>query len=117
MTEAHLNLVVIRVPDIEQAHAFYSALGLTLKKHAHGQGPEHYATDAGPVVFEIYPQGATGGVTNATRLGFSVSDVTKAVTKLSKLGAKIVSAPKESPWGLRAVIKDPFGHKVELLGR
>src|SRR5882672_2278894 len=56
MPSPKLNLVVIRVSDIEAAHRFYSALGLSFAKHAHGKGPTHYASDEGSVVFEIYQQ-------------------------------------------------------------
>jgi len=116
MPTPKLNLVVIRVSDIEAAHRFYSALGLSFAKHAHGKGPTHYASDEGSVVFEIYQQIGTEDTTSSVRLGFKVTDVLEAVSCVRKHGAKIISPAKESPWGLRAVVEDPFGHKIELLG-
>ncbi len=111
-----LNLVVIRAPDLEAAHRFYSALGLSFAKHSHGKGPLHYSSDEGPIVFEIYPQTGTDDTTRSVRLGFKVSNLPEVVSCAQKYGAKIISPAKESPWGLRAVVEDPFGHKIEFLG-
>ncbi|MCB1095691.1 MAG: hypothetical protein KDN22_08970 [Verrucomicrobiae bacterium] len=52
-----VNLVVIRSQDIDRAAAFYNAMGLLLGKHGHRTGPEHYSTEVGGFVFEIYPLG------------------------------------------------------------
>ena len=114
MNDVSLNLVVIRSTDIERACRFYTASGLAFTKHAHGTGPEHYACEVGGVVFEIYPRMSKEDSTSATRLGFRVMSVDDAVAGLQQLGAKVVSPPKESPWGRRAVIDDPDGHRVEL---
>lgn len=53
-----LNLVVLRSPDIERARRFYEALGLAFFRHRHGKGAEHYASENGLFVFEIYPAAA-----------------------------------------------------------
>jgi len=112
-----LNLLVIRSPDIDRAVAVYEAIGLSLTKHAHGRGPEHHATELdGGAVFEIYPLANDGIVTTATRLGFVVPSVDDAVEAAVAAGATVSVAPKESPWGRRAVIVDLDGHKVELVG-
>jgi lactoylglutathione lyase len=116
MPPPSLNLVVIRAPDIEVAHRFYSALGLSFTKHAHGKGPTHYSCEEGSVVFEIYPQAGPDDKTNGVRLGFKVSNVDEVVSCAQKHGAKMISPAKESSWGLRAVVEDPFGHKIEFLG-
>lgn len=52
---AHINLLVIRSPDIDRAVCFYEVLGLSFEKHAHGNGPLHYACESDGFVFEIYP--------------------------------------------------------------
>lgn len=114
---AALSLVVIRSPDIEKSEAFYSALGLIFSKHAHGTGPEHYASEAEGVTFEIYPQTEPASSTTATRIGFRVADVDALIPILVDRGGRVDSAAKDSPWGRRAVIMDPTGHKVELLQR
>ena len=117
MTGVELNLVVIRAKDIDRAAAFYSLLGLQFKKHRHGKGPEHYASDIGGTVFEIYPHQEEEGGSTGTRIGFKVPSVDAAVAALKKAGAHVVSSPKDSIWGRRAVIVDFDGHLVELTER
>jgi len=109
-----LNLVVLRVPDIELGAEFYTQLGLTFTKHSHGKGPEHYAVDINNVVFELYPQIEVEKSTSNVRIGFQVTNALATIAKLIENGGKIVSPLKESPWGLRAVMEDPFGHRIEL---
>ena len=115
MSAPFLNLVVLRAPDIEEAQRFYSLLGLSFTKHAHGSGPQHYAAESGSQVFEIYPQNGADDSTRGVRIGFRVAALDAVVARLAEGGAKIVSAPKDSPWGRRAVVSDPIGHKIELL--
>ncbi|MGC4072362.1 MAG: VOC family protein [Nibricoccus sp.] len=114
MQNPSLNLIVLRVPDLGRAAEFYSAFGITFEKHAHGKGPEHLAAELGPIVFELYPQATDDGSTKNTRIGFQVIDPDKLLIRLESNGAKIVSALKDSPWGRRAVIDDPFGHRIEI---
>jgi len=54
MTDVKVNLVVIRAADIERSADFYRLLGLEFIKHRHGSGAEHFASDKGGIVFEIY---------------------------------------------------------------
>ncbi len=115
MSHSHLNLVVIRVRDVELAHRFYTALGLTFTKHSHGQGPEHYAAENEGVVFEIYPATAETEMTSNIRLGFKAEKIAGILALLEDFGGKILSPAKPSPWGMRAIISDPFGHKIELV--
>lgn len=108
------NLVVLRSTDLDRSAAFYSALGLKLSRHSHGQGPLHLAHESVGQVFEIYPQETPGMATVATRIGFSVPSVDETYTALLEAGGLSVSPPKASPWGRRAVVTDPDGHRVEL---
>ncbi len=114
MAEAALNLVVIRSADLDRAARFYTAVGVRLSRERHGSGPEHLAGLAGAVVLEIYPRG-TGGETLGVRLGFRVSSLSRVIADVLAAGGSLVSPPKESPWGLRAVVSDPDGHRVELV--
>lgn len=114
MNRPRLNLVVIRSRDIERSAQFYASLGLRLEKHRHGSGPEHFASEGEGSVFEIYPRQDEADSTAGGRIGFQVADVDAIVQRLDEAGAKIVSAPKSSPWGRRAVVEDPDGHRVEL---
>jgi lactoylglutathione lyase len=110
-----LNLVVIRSPDIDRAAAFYRSLGLLFTKHSHGSGPEHYSSEVGGLVFEIYPLADGQPPTTAVRVGFVVDDIDSVVRLVTEAGAAVVSAPRDSPWGRRAVVRDLDGHSVELV--
>jgi lactoylglutathione lyase len=115
MSSVTLNLVVLRSHDMARAAAFYSNLGLVFRQHRHGSGPEHFAAelpDGG--VFELYPV-ADNASTVATRIGFRVPSLEHAVAALSDFPGAIVSAPRDSEWGRRAVVADPDGHRVELV--
>lgn len=114
ISSVSINLVVLRAPDLERAVAFYSAFGFTFTKHAHGKGPEHYAAELDTMVFELYPQTSEEASTRHVRIGFQVPDASAVIQRLEDNGGKIVSPLKDSPWGLRAVIDDPFGHRIEL---
>lgn len=111
----HLNLVVLRSPDIERAATFYRQMGLLFTRHTHGSGPEHYTSEVSGLVFEIYPLTARSQPTTGTRIGFRVDSVDEVVALLLQTGAVIVSAPADSEWGRRAVVKDLDGHVVELV--
>ena len=113
-TGPRLNLIVIRSNDMGAAKRFYELIGLQFELHKHGDGAEHFACESEEFVFEIYPE--TGESTAGVRIGFSVSDVDGLVESLSEAGHMINVMPKDSPWGRRAVVRDPDGHRVELLG-
>jgi catechol 2,3-dioxygenase-like lactoylglutathione lyase family enzyme len=114
MAETLLNLVVIRSPDLERSKRFYEALGLTLHKERHGNGPEHYSSQLGPTAFEIYPVPQRVDATLTPRLGFQVPSVDRTLALLQALGTPVVSEPMPSPWGRRAVVRDPDGRRVEI---
>lgn len=116
MSLPRLNLVVLRVADLERSVAFYRAIGLDFARHAHGTGPQHYACESGGLVFELYAATLEQPVSASTRVGFAVADVDGIATALTKIeGTRIVSPPKDSEWGRRAVVADPDGHRVELV--
>jgi len=85
---------------------FYRALGLEFRRHAHEAGPEHYASEGGGVVMEIYPFTAKSLSTVGVRIGFQVAEVDELVARLSPMGVQVVTAPTDSEWGRRAVVKD-----------
>ncbi len=116
-TSPFCNLVVLRSRDLDQAHLFYSALGLSFVRHAHGKGPEHLASEVDGHVFEIYPLQNEGGITSATRVGFAVSSVDDAYKAVVGAGGSSISEPADAPWGRRAVVVDPDGHRVELTAK
>jgi lactoylglutathione lyase len=114
MNKITLNLVVLRSPDIARAAAFYTRLGLQFTKHRHGKGAEHFAAELPGGVFELYSQTADSPSTLGTRIGFAVTSVDSVIAALADYPGAVVSAPKDSEWGHRAVVVDPDGHRVEL---
>jgi catechol 2,3-dioxygenase-like lactoylglutathione lyase family enzyme len=109
-----LNLVVLRVADLDRAEAFYGALGIAFERHRHGKGPEHRAAELpGGCVFELYPAGNAGS-SSGTRIGFAVASVDAAFAALLDAGGEPVTPPSDSLWGRQAVVADPDGHRVEL---
>lgn len=109
-----LSLLVIRAQDIDRLANFYTALGFHFTRHQHGKGPEHLSSTIGKMVFEIYPAKGADESTVSTRLGFSVPSLTIALGRLRAIHAIVLAEPSETEFGLRAVVKDFEGHKVEL---
>ena len=109
-----LKLVVIRATDIEKLAQFYSVLGLSFTKQRHGKGPEHLSAVQGETVFEIYPARGDGDLTGSTRLGFSVKSLSAVIRRLREMNVEILTEPTPSEFGVRAVVKDFEGYKVEL---
>lgn len=112
-----LNLVVLRCTNIDAAAAFYAQLDLVFEKHAHGSGPEHYASEQEGMVFELYPASEKSPVTKSARIGFVVDDVDACFASVEAGRGVIVSPPADSPWGRRAVVRDIDGHAIELTGK
>ena len=112
---AVLNLVVIKSARPEQVLGFYQLLGLAFVQEQHGKGPVHWATESNGAVFEIYPyEGELSGC-DTVRLGFAVPLLNDVVRAIQENNHVVSSAPKQTPWGLRAVVRDPDGRAVELI--
>lgn len=109
-----LSLLVLRSAAPERLATFYTHLGITFEKHRHGSGPEHFSAGLNGLVLEIYPlkEGEPGS--SGLRIGFAVEDVAQMFASWAEAGGKAVSPPKMSEWGLRAVLDDPEGHRIEL---
>ncbi|MFN0075726.1 MAG: DNA polymerase beta superfamily protein [Prosthecobacter sp.] len=110
-----LQLVVLRVADLERSVAFYRLLGLKFRRHQHGKGPQHFAAESPEGVFELYPLSNELEASKGTRIGFCVPSVDEAVATIRQSRPdSILAEPKPSEWGKRAVITDPDGYRVEL---
>ena len=109
----NLNLLVLKTDDVERLRDFYASLGFEFVEEQHGSGPRHFSAPMGEGILEVYPlpEGATVDLT--TRLGFVVNDVHEAVES-ARRATDVVSEPKQTQWGLRAVVRDPDGRAVEL---
>lgn len=118
MADVTLTLLVMRTRQVEQLRAFYQTLGVDLVEEQHGKGPVHFAGRAGDVVIEVYPLPDDGNpVESFIRLGYAVENMAEVIQALEGIGTKIVTPPKETAWGLQAVVKDPDGRSVELTQR
>ncbi len=111
-----LSLIVLRVSDIKRSVALYSALGLTFNREKHGTGPEHFSAWVGETVFELYPASERCPATTV-RLGFVIESIAAVLAQWRGAGCNVISAPENSPYGLRAVIADPDGYRIELTQR
>jgi lactoylglutathione lyase len=83
-----------------------------------GNGPVHFAGRAGDVVIELYPLPDDANVADSSiRLGFGVENLAEVFQALQGIGTKIVTPPRETTWGLQAVVRDPYERSVELRQR
>lgn len=103
-----LNIVIVRVADIEQARAFYGeTLGLTL-------------TAEGPGFFSVAPfdgQGASLGVgvgelrgTGGAEVWWRVDDADAFHAALVARGVRITLEPTDRPFGRAVGFTDPEGN-------
>jgi predicted enzyme related to lactoylglutathione lyase len=118
MNNVQLSLIVLRTSKMEETLAFYKMLGFTFVEEQHGSGPVHYSTQIASSVLEIYPGDAAAPVdrkaSGATMLGFSVASVDNVLTSFQTMRSQVISGPKDSQWGRRAVVADPDGRAIEL---
>mgnify|MGYP001395022962 CR=1 FL=1 len=116
MDAVKLNLLVLKTHQLERLKDFYAALGLSFAEERHGEGPPHLAARVGDLVLELYPLPADAGPADGmTRVGFAVPDLDAAMRSLEALQAVVVSGPKMTEWGRRAVVRDPDGRAVKMV--
>lgn len=114
-----INLLVLKSADIEGSVAFYENLfNIDFQRHSHNGGAIHYSADIKGMIFEIYPVNRNkffiqNHAANIVRFGFQVESISELMKKI-KNDAIVISKPKETEWGLIAVIADPDGHRIEL---
>lgn len=106
-----LNLLVIRVSDIEKSKAFYECLGLRFVKEQHEQGPVHYACENNGLVFELYPASSNQPVSKGVRLAFKVDDPQEVTAAFSAIGVKAIQHTDSY-----MVFSDPDNIKVHVDG-
>ncbi|MFB6454191.1 VOC family protein [Chitinophaga sp. Hz27] len=112
---ATLNLLVIKTDKPEQQVEFYAAIGFQFIYHQHGTGPFHYSSTDEGLVLEIYPlPAAVHGTDHTTRLGFTVHNLELTMQTLQKLNVTVITAPRQTEWGLMALVQDMDGRRVEL---
>ena len=95
MTE--LSSLVLFTGNIEQARAFYRAIGLNLDDENHGDGPLHYATDISGVHFALFDAKPASGRAPQWRRagssfpGFYVTSLDDTVAALTTQGAPVLT--------------------------
>lgn len=109
-----LNLLVIRVSDIERSRPWYEDLGFSFAREQHGSGPVHYAAEQQGFVLELYPASAKNPVSAGVRLGFMVSAFDAVVSAKASAG-QVIADPAVHDGVRRAVLVDPDGIKVEVV--
>ncbi|MCA9074239.1 MAG: bleomycin resistance protein [Planctomycetaceae bacterium] len=114
MTTPRLNLVVLRVLDLERCRLFYEALGVDLTQEQHGSGPVHLASDFGDLVLELYPATEKSPPTIGAQLGFDVDALDKSIASAVDADGKVVSGPICGANPRRAILADPEGHRIHL---
>ena len=112
-----LRLLVLKSAKTEAVLAFYTAIGLSFKQEQHGTGPLHNSTQIGATVFELYPLGRKDAADTTTRLGFAVDDLDMTLGRLKAVNGEVSREPENTPWGRRAVVRDPDGRSIELYER
>lgn len=110
-----VNLLVIRVANLDKSRAFYSRLGLDLEVEKHGRGPIHYSCTITGTVVELYPSSPThpaGGL----RFGLRLPDPVRVIAGLRKAGllADEPKLMKRDPGPSAYVIRDPDHNTIEL---
>ena len=108
----HLNLLVLRCASVERARAFYELLGFSFAKHAHGNGPEHYAHEDEQGVMELYPSDTTNPP-DKVGLGFFTENL-ESLHNRFKEGGFLPNPIRDNPWGRTFIVRDPDDRRVEI---
>ena len=125
-----LNLIVLRSRDLDRSRRFYEALGLRFQPMDYGHGASGMngpvPPDA-PLVLNAKTEGVPPPTTyleiNEWRsdepiprhqIGFFVESVDDAIAAVVKAGGELLTAAADWPYGRRAAVADPDGHRIEL---
>lgn len=126
MTTAPCQLVevVLRVPDVDAAVAFYrDVFGVEFQPDDHnGAAPTHYDACGGAwmpegfFMFTLWP--AEPGQETKTSLGFGVPDIDAVWERAKVSGARMISEPHDGGYMPKnAVIGDPAGNRINVYQR
>jgi lactoylglutathione lyase len=111
--------LVMYAADVAKTAAFYRAVGVDLADEDHGEGPVHFASDLGGVHVAVYAADEPGRsparrAAGASFPGFYVRSLDKVTAALAALGAPLLQAHQQMPWGCRILAEDPDGRPVEV---
>jgi lactoylglutathione lyase len=125
-----LNLIVLRTHDIECSRRFYEAIGLRFQPFQYGSGAQSMRGPVPPdaplvldvksesmrlphTYFEIHTLRREEPIAKL-QIGFFVSSVDAAVAAALEGGGSLLSKAATWPYGRRAAVADPDGHRIEL---
>jgi catechol 2,3-dioxygenase-like lactoylglutathione lyase family enzyme len=125
-----LNLVVLRTHDLKLSRRFYEAIGLRFQPFVYGYGADsiqgpvppnaplvHYVETEGMppphTYLEIHTMSKDEPIPRQ-QIGFFVESVDAAVAAALEAGATLLTRAANWPYGRRAAVADPDGHRVEL---
>jgi catechol 2,3-dioxygenase-like lactoylglutathione lyase family enzyme len=114
VSEVSLSLLVLRCTNLQSTLGFYRLLGLSFTEEQHGTGPLHYSAALGEAVLELYPAQNDQNV-ERIRIGFTVNSLPETLQTLQENGVKVLSSPRQTAWGIMAVVLDPDGRTVEII--
>jgi lactoylglutathione lyase len=108
-----LNFVMLHVPDIEQARAFYTEkLGFVVED----QNPTfvQFKQNAGMGAIFALQEQADVSPYQGVELWWLVDNADATHTTLVSHGVEIVSQPSDEPFGRAFAIKDPAGNIINM---
>ena len=107
-----LNIVLVHVPDVAQAKAFYTEkLGFTVENEVPG-----FVQFKQPGSGATYAVGQTpADAAEDVELWWYVDDADATYAALRDRGVEIASPPKDQPFGRAFSIKDPAGTTLNML--
>ncbi len=109
-----LDFIMLHVPDVEQARAFYTEkLGLVVD----AQQPDfvQFKQPMGHGAVFALGKAEDNATLQGAELWWFVDDADKTFADLVAQHVEVVSKPTDEPFGRALAIKDPAGHTIHLL--
>jgi uncharacterized glyoxalase superfamily protein PhnB len=120
MPAARLYRIIVPVPDVDRAAAFWAAVFETPGTRV---SPGRHYFDCGGTILACYDPVADGDDAGAgwrhhenQYVYFAVADLERAAARLTAAGARDVTPIETMPWGERMVYaRDPFGTPISFV--
>jgi predicted enzyme related to lactoylglutathione lyase len=109
-----LNFVILHVPDVEKARAFYTKkIGLSIE----AEQPDfvQFKQPGGNGATFALGKGEDAATLQGAELWWFVDDADATCAAFSSKDIEIVSKPHDEPFGRAFAIKDPAGHTIHML--
>ena len=121
-----LGYVILYVPDVEETLSFYEAAFGLARRFVHDSGA-YAELETGATVLAFvsealadshgfaYRRQRPEAEPGAFEVVLVTDDVAAQVDRAAAAGAKVLVAPKQTPWGQTiAYVSDPVGHTIEI---